>query len=130
MDLHFLIREPSFILFFIPFLAGSPEELKGFFMRLFKDLWFTFKGLILFLIVVSIQLYFWHWQTGEWLVYSYQSESFNFLKPAFMDILFSYRKGLFIYTPVLFLSLFALFIYIKKKKYYFQLKFFLRIHTF
>ncbi|MBK6398291.1 MAG: hypothetical protein IPN61_10715 [Bacteroidetes bacterium] len=117
--LIFILRQLNIlILFFIPFLAGSPEELKGFFMRLFKDLWFTFKGLILFLIVVSIQLYFWHWQTGEWLVYSYQSESFNFLKPAFMDILFSYRKGLFIYTPVLFLSLFALFIYIKKKKYY------------
>ncbi|HOT89793.1 MAG TPA: hypothetical protein PL028_09660, partial [Bacteroidales bacterium] len=40
-----------------------------------------------------------------YLVYSYGDEGFNFMSPQIFNILFSYKKGLFLYTPILLLSL-------------------------
>lgn len=117
--LIFILRQINIlILLFIPFLAGSSQEIKAITTRLLKDHWTIVKGLAIFFLVVSIQLFFWYWQTGEWFVYSYQSESFNFLSPEFTNILFSYRKGFFIYTPVFFISLLGLFVYLKNKQFY------------
>ena len=42
----------------------------------------------------------------------------NFLKPEIYKVLFSYRKGLFVYTPILLLSLTSLFWLLFKRKYY------------
>ncbi len=43
-------------------------------------------------------------QTGSPFVYSYSHETFDFLHPHFFDILFSYKKGLFTYTPLLLIA--------------------------
>ena len=51
----------------------------------------------------------WHHHTGHWIVYSYGSESFNFAQPHFFNILFSYNRGWFVYTPVALLSMAGLF---------------------
>ncbi len=55
---------------------------------------------------------------GHFLLYSYQGEGFHFLHPQFINILFSYRKGLFVYTPILFLSLAGLIRMAFQRKYY------------
>lgn len=39
------------------------------------------------------------------MIYSYAPERFYFKNPNMMNVLFSYQKGLFIYTPLLFISL-------------------------
>ena len=62
-------------------------------------------GLLGFFGMISIQLIIYKISTGNFLVYSYQNQGFDFLSPHFIDILFSYRKGLFLYTPLLFISL-------------------------
>ncbi|HRS53100.1 MAG TPA: hypothetical protein P5250_00140 [Bacteroidales bacterium] len=74
-------------------------------------------ALIPFILIFSLQLLIYKIQTGNFLVYSYGDESFNFLKPKFFNILFSFKKGLFIYTPVLFVSLSG-FIYLYKLNKY------------
>lgn len=51
-------------------------------------------------LVVSIQLLIYKVQTGDWVVYSYSNETFDFLHPQLLDFLFSYRKGFFVYTPI------------------------------
>jgi len=43
------------------------------------------------------------------------------LKPHFFDILFSFQKGLFVYTPVLLLALFSLIWLVYRRKYYMAL---------
>lgn len=64
-----------------------------------------FKLLIYaFITIVSsylVQILLWKWQCGQWILSSYQGEGFNWLKPHIIDVLFSFRKGLLIYTPVL-----------------------------
>jgi hypothetical protein len=48
------------------------------------------------------QMIYWKEMTGQWLYFSYGSdERFFFGDPALINGLFSWRKGLFIYTPLL-----------------------------
>jgi hypothetical protein len=56
------------------------------------------------LLVVMIQPFIYFLQTGSPIVWSYQEEGFNFSSPELMNVLFSYRKGLFVYCPILFLA--------------------------
>ena len=53
--------------------------------------------------------------TGNLFIYSYLGEGFNFLNPHIFEILFSFKKGLFLYTP-LYLLAFTGCIYLWKSK--------------
>lgn len=108
LGLIFLLRNPNLIIIgALPILAGNWSSFKLKIQKLFTNWKYLILGVILFLLITFIQLYIWYLQTGHFLVYSYQGEGFNFLDPHFLDVLFSYQKGLFIYTPVLFISLLA-----------------------
>ncbi len=95
----------------IPFLAGSFDQLQSGFKSFINKKWPVFLSILGFLFVVSIQLIIYKISTGSFFIYSYKEEGFNFLNPEITNFLFSYRKGMFVYTPLLFLSL-AGFIYI------------------
>ncbi|KAA9345863.1 hypothetical protein [Adhaeribacter soli] len=101
-----LIRPLNIItVLLLPFAAGSLPKLKSGLISFFSNkLALTASG-ITFLALVSLQVIIYKLTTGHWLVYSYGEEGFNFLNPHFVDILFSYKKGLFLYTPLFFISL-------------------------
>ncbi|WP_372936034.1 hypothetical protein [Mariniphaga sediminis] len=107
------------ILFFVPFLAGSWKNLGNGILVILRKPLILAIGLLLFFALVFIQLFLWYAQTGHLLLYSYQGDGFNFLDPQFINILLSYRKGLFIYTPVLFLGIVGLVWLFLKRQYYF-----------
>lgn len=102
-----VIVRPSniLVLLLVPFLAGDFEKLKQFMGSIFMDPKRVAVSAVLFFSVIGLQLYFWHVQTGQWLVYSYQDQRFHFDQPHFWEVLFGFRKGLFIYTPVLLIAL-------------------------
>ncbi len=52
-------------------------------------------------VVIFLQPAYWHYATGEWIVYSYQDQGFSWLKPHFSDVLFSARAGWLIYSPMM-----------------------------
>jgi len=119
LGLIVILRQPNIlIVLFIPFLAGSKETLQSAFKTLLNNFGVVVLGLVLFLGIVSLQLIAWYLQTGNFLVYSYQGEGFNFLDPYFFSILFSYRKGLFIYTPVLLIAAISVIWFVIKKQFY------------
>jgi hypothetical protein len=65
--------------------------------------------------VAFIQLIVWKIETGHFLVYSYKNEGFYFNKPPhFFDYLFGFRRGAFIYSPILFFALVGLVFLFKK----------------
>ena len=75
-------------------------------IKLFGKHWYHF------LIVVAMtglmllpQLLYWKEITGQWVYYSYRSERFFWNSPKIIEVLFGYRKGLFVYTPVLLTAL-------------------------
>lgn len=59
-------------------------------------LFFLFGGLILF-----IPLLLWKLQSGNWIVYSYGEEGFDFLHPHFWEYLFSFQQGWWLWTPIM-----------------------------
>lgn len=93
------------ILFFTPFLAGNFMNFKkGVFFLLKKPL-ILFSGIAFSLLLLSIQPIAWYLQTSSFFLYPYIGEGFNWDDPQFINVLFSYRKGLFVYSPALFVSL-------------------------
>lgn len=60
------------------------------------------------LVGVLPQLLYWKWAAGHFLVYSYEEQGFSFLRPHTWQVLFSFRKGWLIYTPLMVLPLLGL----------------------
>lgn len=107
------------ILFIWPFIAQNPSTLlKGIKEGLLNKIKLL-TGIGIFAGIVSIQLIIYKISTGNFFVYSYAEEGFNFLSPHIFDILFSYKKGLFLYTPLYLLSLTGLFFLWKSSKFEF-----------
>lgn len=107
------------VLFIIPFLAGDDTVLKSGMLAAIKNRLQLITALIGFTGILFIQLVIYKISTGNFLLYSYGGEGFNFLNPHFMEILFSYKKGLFLYTPLYLLSFTGLYFLFKKSKFSF-----------
>ncbi len=115
LGLIFLIRPQNMvILFIVPLAAGNKEKLKAAFNWVLSDFSLLVKVLLLFFSIGSIQLFYYKIACGTFIVDSYPGESFNFLAPHFFEIFFSFKKGLFVYTPLYLLSLFGLIFLFKK----------------
>lgn len=103
-----------FVLAFIP-LAGSFHKSKDFIYSFFKSGLLTIISSILIIsLFFFLQALMYNLQTGSWWVYSYGEESFNWTKSQIGNVLFSYRKGLFVYTPLLSLALIGVWFMRKK----------------
>lgn len=101
LGLTVLLRQVNILVFFVlPFLAGSAarlgKALRWLVQHPFQTVWTGFA----FAAVVGIQCWLWYRQTGHWIVYSYQGESFDFAHPQWLNFMVSFRKGWLLYTPV------------------------------
>ncbi len=76
-------------------------------------------ALLALLGVVSIQFAYWKAITGSFLFYSYENESLNFDKPEILNVLFSVKKGLFFWAPLLLTVFPGIFFVRKMAKGYF-----------
>lgn len=67
---------------------------------------------------VMPQMLYWKLYTGHWIYYSYEDPGvgFEFASPFVMQFLFSFRKGWFIYTPLMLFPIVGLFHLYKQKK--------------
>jgi hypothetical protein len=89
------------MLFFLPFLLQLKQKkfsevlsFKDFFSRRLLP-FYLFSFAVLF-----VPFILWKWQTGNWVVYSYKDEGFDFLHPHFFEFLFSYQKGWLLWSPL------------------------------
>nr|NQU90957.1 hypothetical protein [Bacteroidota bacterium] len=93
------------IILLIPFMAGSLNR----FLELLKQIATIRKNLIIIICCLSVfplaTMLIWYLHSGHWIVYAYGDEGFNFVKPQFFRILFSFHKGWFIYTPLALVSM-------------------------
>ena len=103
-----LIRPINFmVIFALPFIFGSKKQLVLFLNRLINPK-ILLVSILLVIAALSIQFCYYKLAINNWWVYSYEDEGFNFRDPHFWDILFSYKKGLFLYTPIYLLSFLGL----------------------
>jgi len=94
-----------------------------------------YKQLIIFTLVLiligMVQLVYWRIYSGKFIYYSYVNpgEGFEFLWPYTLKVLFSFRKGWFIYTPLMIFAVIGLIpLYINNRKYFYSIFFFFIIN--
>lgn len=93
------------IVFIFPFLAGSREITLSVIKNILKNKTSFFIAATLFILITSLQFLFYFLQTGKIFIDSYVVERFLWNRPEILNILLSYKKGLFIYTPIAFIAL-------------------------
>jgi len=71
--------------------------------------------LICFCIIFLVPMH-WKLQTGSWVIYSYGDERFYWASPRFFELLFSFRQGWLLYTPIMLFALWGLVLGFKKHK--------------
>ena len=98
---------------FIPFIAGNGKNLKKAISFIFKNYVYLGPCILAALVPFIIQSLLWHWQTGNYVVYSYGNEAMEWGNPKVWHILFGYRKGWFIYTPMAFVGICGLLLFVK-----------------
>lgn len=103
----------------LPFIAGEWRVFKNGMNFLFSRYGLLFNAFLLASAIVSIQFIIYKIQTGHFFIDTYGAEAFNWLSPHPFGFLFSYKKGLFVYTPILFLSLLGLFFLYKQNRFRF-----------
>lgn len=96
-----LTRPTEIISILIPILWGvkwnTIKERITFFMNHRSHI-LTVAGIVL--ILGSIQLIYWKYSSGEWIVYSYEDQGFNWLRPHIWEGMFSYKSGWLTYSPI------------------------------
>ena len=118
IGLMVLIR-PTMVLLLLPFifyLWGKSGSISNFFKYVWERKWkFILMIMVCFLVAVP-QLIYWKELTGNYFYFSYKKERFYFNNPYILDGLFSYRKGWLLYSPIMILSVFGLFVMRNKVK--------------
>lgn len=110
IGLAIIVRPSDGVIILLPLLwnVGSWKELKA----KVRDVFTVHRTHMLCLVaaagvVGAIQMSYWKNVAGSALLFSYNNnpgEGFEFLSPYIVDVLFSFRKGWFIYTPLMLLA--------------------------
>ena len=111
LGLLVIVRPSDMVAALLPVLWGVTSVASG--RAKFRLLFQTHRSHLLLLVGFGLlgvlpQLLYWKWASGHFLEYSYQEQGFNFLKPHTWQVLFSFRKGWLIYTPLMVLPLLGL----------------------
>jgi hypothetical protein len=107
LGLIFLVRPINIlVIVFIPILSQDFSHfltaMKGVFTTKIRT---TSWSILAVICLFQIQCLVWYFQTGNWIQYAYGDESFNWSNPHFIDFLFSYRKGFFLWAPWFFVCM-------------------------
>lgn len=105
LGLMALTRPTEIIAAIIPLLWGLEIDRKGAIGERIKWLVGHWPKLLaaaaITLAIGSVQLLYWRYVSGDWLVYSYQDQGFDWLSPHLNKGFFSYKAGWLIYTPLM-----------------------------
>ncbi|MCG3168044.1 MAG: hypothetical protein POELPBGB_03844 [Bacteroidia bacterium] len=114
-----LIRPTNILFVSVPLFlnTGNMEELKDRLLLFYMNKKILVFGFLLSCLVLVPQLIYWYNLSGSLFHYSYGSEGFvNWNNPQLLKIWFSTNNGLFLYSPLLLLSVASCFYMISKKE--------------
>ena len=98
------------VILFVLYGVASLKEVK---MRV-NYLWTMRKKTILIALaafaIISIQIIYWKYATGHFFYWSYSDEGFFWSNPHIINGLFGFRKGWYIYTPIMIFATVGLFL--------------------
>jgi len=114
-----LIRPTECLVLIFPLLTGvtTINELKINVIRILNLKWNLLIAFLLFMLPLIPQLLYWKMQSGSYLFFSYgNSEGFFWSDPQIINVFFSYRKGFFVYTPIMLISIIGFILLYKRNK--------------
>lgn len=117
-----LIRPTNILILTVFFLwkVSSWDSLKLRVILFYRKYSHVIIMMLMFFMVWLPQFLYWNLQTGNYLFYSYpDDERFYFSNPHILNGLFSYRKGWFIYTPLMILIIPGAVVLFKKFRQFF-----------
>jgi hypothetical protein len=118
-----LVRPPDLLLVLIPAgwnygeYGGLWGKAKYFLSSPIRRV--TILSIGIALLTLSPQFFYWKAVSGSWLVNSYANnpgEGFDWFTPYLPQVLFSFRKGWFLYTPLMVFAVAGLFFWRKSRK--------------
>ncbi|MCX8212274.1 MAG: hypothetical protein OTI34_14560 [Lewinella sp.] len=127
LGLMALTRPTEIIAAIIPLLWGLDLMQKGALKKRLEFLGGHWGKLLaaaaVTMLIGSIQIIYWKYVSGDWLVYSYQDQGFDWLSPHLNKGFFSYKAGWLIYTPLMALSLIGFIPLLRRKSALFPVLF-------
>ncbi len=115
-----LTRPTDVISCLIPLLWGmegiSLTAIKGRVALIIKNIKGVVLACIFAALVISIQLVYWKYVSGHWLVYSYGGQGFSWLHPNVFLYSFNYKCGWLTYSPMLMVALAGFIPFLKNGK--------------
>jgi hypothetical protein len=115
-----LVRPSEAVSILLPLLWGiesislaSIRDRVGLFVKRYKQ---VLLAMVCMAAIGSIQLIYWKYVSGHWLVYSYGSKGFYWTRPHVYDYALSYRSGWLTYTPLMILAIVGIIPFLKYGK--------------
>jgi len=105
------------VIFAVPLLFNSIDDLFSFFKKLIANIPLLIKCALITSLIIFIQPLLWHLENGHWYVWTYLGESFKWNDPAITKVLFSFRKGWLLYTPLMLLLIPSFFAIVIRKDF-------------
>lgn len=101
-----LVRPVNLIVVILPLLWGvnSWKSMINRIIQLLKSSHWILLMILVFFILWIPQFLYWKYISGSYFFYSYSDQRFFFNNPQVLSSLLSYRKGLFVYIPLIFLA--------------------------
>jgi len=128
-----ITRPPDMILFILFPLLGvyNRQTMRIRLASLISERKQLLVAAVIFLLTVSPQLIYWKINAGQFFFDTYAGERFYFSDPQIINFLFSYRKGLFAYSPIMMLAFIGFIpLYIKHRSLFWAVLLFTGINIF
>jgi hypothetical protein len=118
LGITILIRPVNgIVVFSILMLFNDKDEFLNFIIRITHNIPLLLKCSLITSSIIFIQPLLWYLENGHWYVWTYLGESFKWEHPEISKVLFSFRKGWLLYTPLMLLLVPAFLTMIFKKLY-------------
>lgn len=114
-----LIRPTDIICLLIPLFWGihDRQDLKTRFQFwLDRKEWIVYSSLA-FIVLPSMQFFYWHYVLGEWFAYSYRDQGFSWFHPHVCQVFLSFKSGFLAYSPGMILAYLGLIVYVRSIKF-------------
>lgn len=115
-----LVKPTEVFVFLLPLFwnVTSVETLKQKWVKLMANKAYLLVTIIICLMLVMPQMLYWHHKTGMYIYDSYKNPGvgLDYFSPHITNVLFSYRKGWLLYTPVMIFALIGFYFLYKKNR--------------
>jgi hypothetical protein len=110
----FLVRNSNvFLLLYFPLLQFVGKSVKS---NFFTQSRLIITAAIPAAILVSLHIGYLHWATNQWMLSAYFGERFFWTQPEVLKFLFSFKKGWFVYSPLMLFVLPGLWLMFRKRE--------------